>query len=72
MEGEARDAFLNVTERLTRELVNQGKTQEDAAETGTYLARLHFLNRFRREHPQFHHDGFRRLDLSGLRDRSRW
>jgi hypothetical protein len=31
--------------------------------------RLHFLNRFRREHPETHRDGFERLDVSRLRDK---
>lgn len=49
LEGEARDAFQQVAQRLIDDLIANGKPREDARETGTYLARLHFLNRFRRE-----------------------
>ena len=50
LEGEAREAFEQVAARLTKDLVEHGKSREDAEEAGQYMARLHFLNRFRREH----------------------
>lgn len=68
LEGESREAFQQVAQRLTQDLIQHGKSREDAEESGTYMARLHFLNRFRREHPQTDRDGFQRLDVSRLRN----
>lgn len=52
IEGEARAAFENVMERLVSDLVSKGKSPEDAHESGAYMARIHFLNRFRQAHPE--------------------
>jgi len=68
LEDEAREAFQQVAQRLTQDLIQHGKSREDAEESGKYMARLHFLNRFRREHPEPHRDGFERLDVSRLRN----
>ncbi len=51
IEGEAREAFATVMERLVRDLTSRGKSIEEATESSKYLARVHFLNRFRQEHP---------------------
>jgi hypothetical protein len=67
--GEAREAFERVAQRLIQDLVDHGKSREFAEENGNYMARLHFLNRFRREHPETAGGGFERLDVSRLRDR---
>jgi hypothetical protein len=69
LEGEAHEAFQQVAQRLTQDLIEHGKSRDDAEESGTYMARLHFLNRFRREHPQTYRDGFERLDVSRLRNK---
>jgi hypothetical protein len=55
LEGEAREAFQQVTSRLVKDLVDRGKAREEAEEASTYLARVHFLNRFRRERGQVSH-----------------
>ncbi len=49
LEGEAREAFEQVTSRLVKDLTDHGKTHQEATEASRYVARLHFLNRFRRE-----------------------
>lgn len=51
LEGEAREAFDQVMQRLVSDLMSNGKSREEAEESGAYMARLHFLNRFRRERP---------------------
>jgi len=71
LDGEAREAFQQVAQRLMQDLIKVGKSREDAKESGEYMARLHFLNRFRREHPETHRDGFERPDVSRLRDKFR-
>ena len=71
LEGEAREAFQQVAQRLIQDLIKVGKSHKDAKESGEYMARLHFRNRFRREHPETHRDGFERLDVSRLRDNFR-
>jgi hypothetical protein len=53
LEGEARQAFDEVTSRLIKDLMGRGKPREDAEEASRYMARLHFLNRFRQDHPDF-------------------
>jgi len=69
LEGEAREAFQQVAQRVMHDLLQHGKSREDAEESGKYMARLHFLNRFRREHPQTDRGGFERLDVSRLQDK---
>ena len=49
LEGEARDAFEGVMQRLIGDLTSRGKSVEEATEPAQYMARLHFLNRFRKE-----------------------
>ncbi len=51
LEGEAREAFSGVMRKLVGELTSHGRSDADAEESARYMARLHFLNRFRREHP---------------------
>jgi hypothetical protein len=54
LEGEARVAFEQVTSRLVNDLTEHGKTHQEAMEASRYMARLHFLNRFRRERGHSH------------------
>jgi hypothetical protein len=68
LEGEARQAFADVTDRLAADFVSHGKTPAEARESGAYMARLHFLNRFRRAHPELYTDEFVRVDPTRLRD----
>ncbi len=49
LEGEARDAFEGVMQRLIGDLTSRGKSVEEATEPAHYMARVHFLNRFRKE-----------------------
>ena len=49
LEGEAREAFQSVMQRLISDLTSRGKSVEEATEPAEYMARLHFLNRFRKE-----------------------
>lgn len=53
LEGEAREAFAQVMQQTVRDLMSRGQTREDAEEAGSYMVKLHFRNRFRREHPGF-------------------
>ena len=68
LEREAREAFAKVAQRLTEDLIEHGKSQEEAKLSGAYMARLHFLNRFRHEHPGTCRDGFERLASPQLRE----
>ncbi len=68
LEGEAREAFAEVAQRLTEDLIEHGKSREEAKLSGAYMARLHFLNRFRHEHPETCRDGFERLASPQLRE----
>ena len=49
LEGEAREAFDKVMQKLVSDLTSRGRSVEEAQEPARYMARLHFLNRFRRE-----------------------
>ena len=49
LEGEAREAFDSVMQKLVSDLTSRGKTVQEAEEPSRYMARLHFLNRFRKE-----------------------
>ncbi len=51
LENEARDEFLQVSSRLMNDLMEHGKPRSDAEESAKYMARLHFLNRFRSRRP---------------------
>jgi len=51
--GEARDAFNELTRAVAEDLMKNGKSRMDAEESAAYMARLHFLNQFRRAHGQF-------------------
>jgi hypothetical protein len=49
LEGDARTEFEEVVSRLIKDLADHGKARAEAEETSAHMARLHFLNRFRRE-----------------------
>lgn len=49
IEGEAREAFEGVMQQIIANLTSRGKSVEEATEPAHYMARVHFLNRFRRE-----------------------
>ena len=51
LEGEAREAFSSVMQKLVSDLTSRGKSNADAKESAHYMARIHFLHRFRRERP---------------------
>ena len=48
---EVRDAFVSTIDRLKADLQNSGQSDIDARQNAEDMARLHFQNRFRREHP---------------------
>ncbi len=48
---EAKDAFTRVMEKLAADLRQGGQNEAEARTNAAYHARLHFLNRFRRERP---------------------
>ncbi len=49
LDGEAREAFNGVMQQLVSDLTSRGKSVDEAQEPARDMARLHFLNRFRRE-----------------------
>ena len=51
LQTEVRDAFVSTIDRLKADLQNSGQSDIDARQNAEDMARLHFQNRFRREHP---------------------
>ena len=54
---EAREAFSRVTRKLIADHQRAGQSEPHARENATYMARMHFWNRFRQEHPEAAQDG---------------
>lgn len=54
LDGEAKEEFNGVMQKLVSDLTSRGKSVDEAAEPARYMARLHFLNRFRRERSGSH------------------
>ena len=67
LETEAREAFNKVAADLLREFTAQEQSTQEANEKAKYLATVHFLHRFRMEHPEFQQEGFERLTTDDLR-----
>lgn len=72
LETEARDAFDRVTGQLIADFTKAGRSESDARESAEYMARIHLLNRFRREKgSEWNRPGLQKLTLDDLRRASR-
>jgi len=49
---EAKEAFTRIMDRLVADLQQGGQPEPQARENAAYHARLHFWNRYQKEHPQ--------------------
>ena len=64
LRDEAREAFDRVMNRLIEDLQKSGKPATECEEQARNFTRMHFLNRFRQEHPEWRNDGPTRLGQS--------
>lgn len=68
LETEARDAFDRVTGQLIADFTKAGRSESDARESAEYMARIHLLNRFRREKGSaWNRPGLQKLTFDDLR-----
>jgi hypothetical protein len=69
LENEARETFDAVVSSLVEKLKSQERPIQEARETARDMAKVHMLNRFRREHPELQQSGFERVQVEDLRER---